>query len=66
MEELRSLHEELTAEAERKGRLLQGALKIHTFLSEASLQLEILVSIFGANFQNVWKCCRSMQWRCVS
>lgn len=47
MEELKSLHEELRTEAERKGRLLQGALSIHTFLTEASLQLECFLSICG-------------------
>ncbi|KAF7648029.1 hypothetical protein LDENG_00163000 [Lucifuga dentata] len=34
MEELRSLYEELKMEADRKGRLLQEAFSIHTFLSE--------------------------------
>lgn len=56
VEELKGLHKELTAEVERKGRLLQGALSIHTFLSEASLQFEILFSIFGYNFQNCCVC----------
>ncbi|XP_071354370.1 spectrin beta chain, non-erythrocytic 5 [Trachinotus anak] len=36
LEELKSLHEELMMEAERKGKLLQEALSIHTFLSEVS------------------------------
>uniref|UniRef100_A0A4W6DIZ9 Spectrin beta, non-erythrocytic 5 n=1 Tax=Lates calcarifer TaxID=8187 RepID=A0A4W6DIZ9_LATCA len=40
LEELKSLHEELTTEAERKGRLLQEALSIHSFLSEVS-ELEL-------------------------
>ncbi|XP_034530593.1 spectrin beta chain, non-erythrocytic 1 [Notolabrus celidotus] len=40
LEELKSLHEELQREAERKGKLLQEALSIHTFLGEVSeLQL---------------------------
>ncbi|XP_023280049.1 spectrin beta chain, non-erythrocytic 2-like [Seriola lalandi dorsalis] len=40
LEELKSLHEELMMEAERKGKLLQEALSIHTFLSEV-LELEL-------------------------
>ncbi|KAM6918067.1 spectrin beta chain, non-erythrocytic 5 [Lycodopsis pacificus] len=40
LEELKRLHEELLMEAERKGKLLQQALSIHSFLSEVSeLQL---------------------------
>ncbi|XP_054470225.1 LOW QUALITY PROTEIN: spectrin beta chain, non-erythrocytic 5 [Anoplopoma fimbria] len=40
LEELKSLHEELLMQAERKGKLLQEALSIHSFLSEVSeLQL---------------------------
>ncbi|XP_020497621.2 spectrin beta chain, non-erythrocytic 5 [Labrus bergylta] len=40
LEELKSLHEKLMREAERKGKLLQEALSIHTFLAEVSeLQL---------------------------
>lgn len=53
LEELRSLHEEMMAEAERQGKLLQGALSIYTFLSEASLPFEFLFSIFGYHFQKV-------------
>ncbi|XP_044022541.1 spectrin beta chain, non-erythrocytic 5 isoform X2 [Siniperca chuatsi] len=40
LEELKTLHEELMMEAERKGKLLQEALSIHTFLSEVS-ELEL-------------------------
>ncbi|XP_070699072.1 spectrin beta chain, non-erythrocytic 5 [Pempheris klunzingeri] len=36
LEELKSLHEEVMMEAERKGKLLQEALSIHSFLSEVS------------------------------
>ncbi|KAM7376448.1 hypothetical protein PAMP_006181 [Pampus punctatissimus] len=36
LEELKSLHEELMMEAEKKGKLLQEALSIHTFLTEVS------------------------------
>ncbi|XP_036927334.1 spectrin beta chain, non-erythrocytic 5 isoform X2 [Acanthopagrus latus] len=40
LEELKRLHEELMTEAEKKEKLLQEALRIHTFLSEVSeLQL---------------------------
>ncbi|KAL6106061.1 sptbn5 [Pungitius sinensis] len=40
LEELEGLHQELLTEAERKGKLLQEALTIHSFLSEVSeLQL---------------------------
>ncbi|KAM9341571.1 spectrin beta chain, non-erythrocytic 5 [Symphorus nematophorus] len=40
LEELKSLHQELLKEAEKKGKLLQEALSIHTFLTEVSeLQL---------------------------
>ncbi|CAJ1074861.1 spectrin beta chain%2C non-erythrocytic 5 [Xyrichtys novacula] len=40
LDELKSLHEELQREAEKKGKLLQEALSIHTFLAEVSeLQL---------------------------
>ncbi|XP_077945298.1 spectrin beta chain, non-erythrocytic 5 isoform X2 [Gasterosteus aculeatus] len=40
LEELEGLHRELLTEAERKGKLLQEALTIHSFLSEVSeLQL---------------------------
>ncbi|XP_069573815.1 spectrin beta chain, non-erythrocytic 5 [Brachyistius frenatus] len=40
LEDLKSLHEELTMEAEKKGKLLQEAVSIHTFLAEVSeLQL---------------------------
>ncbi|XP_068593345.1 spectrin beta chain, non-erythrocytic 5 [Cebidichthys violaceus] len=40
LEGLKTLHEELLMEAERKGKLLQEALSIHSFLSEVSeLQL---------------------------
>ncbi|XP_068456287.1 spectrin beta chain, non-erythrocytic 5 [Clinocottus analis] len=40
LEELKRLHQELQVEAERKGKLLQEALSIHSFLSEVSeLQL---------------------------
>ncbi|XP_030248101.1 spectrin beta chain, non-erythrocytic 5 [Sparus aurata] len=40
LEELKCLHEELMTEAEKKEKLLQEALRIHTFLSEVSeLQL---------------------------
>lgn len=34
LKELKSLHEELLLEVGRKGKLLQEALSIHTFLSE--------------------------------
>lgn len=37
LEELKSLHEKLLVEAERKGKLLQEALRIQTFLSEVPL-----------------------------
>ncbi|XP_038585015.1 spectrin beta chain, non-erythrocytic 5 isoform X1 [Micropterus salmoides] len=40
LEELSSLHEELMMEAETKGKLLQEALSIHTFLTEVS-ELEL-------------------------
>ncbi|XP_035529504.1 spectrin beta chain, non-erythrocytic 5 [Morone saxatilis] len=40
LEELKSLHEELMMEAEKKGKLLQEALSIHTFLTEVS-ELEL-------------------------
>ncbi|XP_022067652.2 spectrin beta chain, non-erythrocytic 5 isoform X2 [Acanthochromis polyacanthus] len=36
LEELKSLHEKLLKEAEKKGKLLQEALNIHTFLTELS------------------------------
>ncbi|XP_008275361.1 spectrin beta chain, non-erythrocytic 5 [Stegastes partitus] len=36
LEELKSLHEKLLVEAEKKGKLLQEALSIHTFLTELS------------------------------
>ncbi|KAM7403778.1 hypothetical protein PAMA_004285 [Pampus argenteus] len=36
LEELKSLHEELMMETEKKGKLLQEALSIHTFLTEVS------------------------------
>ncbi|CAK6979040.1 spectrin beta chain%2C non-erythrocytic 5 [Scomber scombrus] len=40
LEELKSLHEELMTAAEKKGKLLQEALSIHTFLTEVS-ELEL-------------------------
>ncbi|XP_029317025.1 LOW QUALITY PROTEIN: spectrin beta chain, non-erythrocytic 5 [Cottoperca gobio] len=40
LQELKSLHEELLMEAERKGKLLQEALSIHTFLAKVS-ELEL-------------------------
>ncbi|XP_040917192.1 spectrin beta chain, non-erythrocytic 2 [Toxotes jaculatrix] len=40
LEELKRLHEELMMEAEKKGKLLQEALSIHSFLSEVS-ELEL-------------------------
>uniref|UniRef100_A0A3B4ZEI6 Spectrin, beta, non-erythrocytic 5 n=1 Tax=Stegastes partitus TaxID=144197 RepID=A0A3B4ZEI6_9TELE len=40
LEELKSLHEKLLVEAEKKGKLLQEALSIHTFLTEVT-QLQI-------------------------
>uniref|UniRef100_A0A667YRF9 Spectrin, beta, non-erythrocytic 5 n=1 Tax=Myripristis murdjan TaxID=586833 RepID=A0A667YRF9_9TELE len=40
LEELRSLYEQLRTEAENKGKLLQEALSIHTFLTEVS-ELEL-------------------------
>ncbi|XP_027134554.1 spectrin beta chain, non-erythrocytic 5 [Larimichthys crocea] len=40
LEELKSLHKELMREAARKGKLLQEALSIHTFLTEVS-ELEL-------------------------
>ncbi|XP_067469592.1 spectrin beta chain, non-erythrocytic 5 isoform X2 [Thunnus thynnus] len=40
LDELKSLHEELMMEAEKKGKLLQEALSIHTFLTEVS-ELEL-------------------------
>uniref|UniRef100_UPI0037E8FE98 spectrin beta chain, non-erythrocytic 5 n=1 Tax=Semicossyphus pulcher TaxID=241346 RepID=UPI0037E8FE98 len=42
LEELKSLHEELQREAERKGKLFHEALSIHTFLAEVS-ELELWV-----------------------
>lgn len=40
LDELKSLHEELMMEAEKKGKLLQEALSIHTFLSEVTQKLD--------------------------
>ncbi|XP_067336707.1 spectrin beta chain, non-erythrocytic 5 isoform X2 [Channa argus] len=40
LEELKSLHDELMMEAEKKGKLLQEAVSIHTFLTEVS-ELEL-------------------------
>lgn len=40
LQELKTLHEELTAEAAQKEKLLQEALSIYTFLTEVSLALE--------------------------
>ncbi|KAK5886954.1 hypothetical protein CesoFtcFv8_017933 [Champsocephalus esox] len=40
LKELKRLHEDLLTEAERKGKLLQEALSIHTFLTEVS-ELEL-------------------------
>ncbi len=37
LEELKGLHEALVMEAEKKMKLLQEALSIHTFLSEVSI-----------------------------
>ncbi|KAM9777958.1 spectrin beta chain, non-erythrocytic 5 [Neosynchiropus ocellatus] len=36
LEELKRLHDELQSEAQQKGKVLQGALSIHTFLAEVS------------------------------
>ncbi|XP_028993920.1 spectrin beta chain, non-erythrocytic 1 isoform X2 [Betta splendens] len=47
LEELKTLHEKLMIEAEKKGKLLQGALSIHTFLSEVS-ELELWLEEQGA------------------
>uniref|UniRef100_A0A3Q3IUH0 Calponin-homology (CH) domain-containing protein n=1 Tax=Monopterus albus TaxID=43700 RepID=A0A3Q3IUH0_MONAL len=40
LQELKSLHEELMTEAEKRGKLLREALSIHTFLTEVS-ELEL-------------------------
>ncbi|KAG7215088.1 hypothetical protein INR49_011666 [Caranx melampygus] len=50
LEELKHLHEELTVEAEKKGKLLQEALSIHTFLSEVS-ELELWLEEQQASLQ---------------
>lgn len=42
--ELKSLHEELLTEAEGKGKLLQEALSIHTFLAEVKLRSTAQIS----------------------
>lgn len=51
-------------EAERKGKLLQEALSIHTFLNEVRV---LLLDVCVVVFQFVTECvcvCRCLSWRC--
>ncbi|XP_026156546.1 spectrin beta chain, non-erythrocytic 5 isoform X2 [Mastacembelus armatus] len=51
LEELKSLHEELMMEAEKKGKLLQEALNIHSFLTEVS-ELELWMEEQSAGLES--------------